>query len=227
MSTSAVPVGLQSITAVYGGSTNYASTTSNAVSVTVSQAVPSLTLSVSSAGSALGTKFTFTALLSNTVAGKTATGNVSFTVDGSPVATSALASNKTTYAFTPSAGVHTITAAYTGDGNYTAASSNTISVTVAKATPTIKLSSSSLTVKAGVSVTFTAKLSNTAANFPPSGTVQFFDGVSLIGVGVVNSGTATFPSSMLSVGVHTITAVYSGDPNYGSATSSELQETVH
>ena len=227
LSTSALPVGLQSVTAVYGGSTNYASTTSNAVSVNVGQDAPSLTLSVSSAGSALGTKFTFTALLSNTVAGKTATGNVSFTVDGSLVATNALATNKATYAFTPSAGMHTVTATYTGDSNYLAATSNAITITVSKATPAIKLTSSSLTVKHGVSVTFTVKLSNTATSFPPSGTVQFYDGVTQIGTGVMSGGTATFSSSTLSVGVHTITAMYPGDQNYEPLTSSEITETVN
>jgi N-acetylneuraminic acid mutarotase len=226
LSTNALPVGLQSVTAVYAGSTNYAATTSNAVSVTVVRATPSFTLSVSSSGRSLGTKFTFTALLSSTVAGKVATGNVSFTVDGSLMATSAVVSNKATYAFIPSAGMHSVTAAYTGDTNYLAAGSNPITITVSKATPTIKLTSSALTIKAGISVTFTTKLSNTVATFPPTGSVRFFDGVTQIGIGVVTGGTATFSSSTLSVGVHTITATYSGDPNYVPLTSNELPETV-
>ena len=227
LSTSALTVGLQSVTAVYPGSTDFAATTSNAVSVTVGQATPTLTLSVSSASSALGSKFTFTALLSGTLTGTTPTGSVSFIVDGTLVATSTVASSKATYAITPAAGSHTITATYSGDANYVSATANVVTVTIAKATPAIKLTSSSLTVKPGVLVTFTAKLSNTQTSFPATGSVEFFDGATQIGSGSLSSGIATFASSTLSVGAHAITAVYPGDSNYNSVTSSELQETVN
>ncbi len=76
-------------------------------------------------------------------------------------------------------------------------------------------------------MTFTAKLSNLAATFPPSGNVQFYDGVTQIGVGPISSGTATFSISTLGVGIHTMTAVYVGDPNYGPITSGGLQERVN
>ena len=74
-----------------------------------------------------------------------------------------------------------MTATYSGDANYVSATANVVTVTIAKATPAIKLTSSSLTVKPGVLVTFTAKLSNTQTSFPATGSVEFFDGATQIG----------------------------------------------
>ena len=57
-------------------------------------------------------------------------------------------------------------------------------------------------------VTFTATVSPSTA----SGTVQFKDGAADLGSPVtLAGGVATFQTSSLSVGTHSITAVYSGD----------------
>lgn len=97
---------------------------------------------------------------------------------------------------------------------------------VAKATPAVKLTSSSGTIKSGLAVTFKATLSNTVAAIGPGGSIQFYDGATLLGTGTVSNGSASFSTSSLIVGTHTITAVYSGDTNYQTATSSSLKETV-
>jgi uncharacterized repeat protein (TIGR01451 family) len=68
------------------------------------------------------------------------------------------------------------------------------------------------------SVTFTATV--TSAFGTPTGTVQFKDGGASIGSpqALNGSGVATFATSSLSAGVHTITADYSGDAGFLTST---------
>ncbi|MDX6531732.1 MAG: hypothetical protein QOH41_4022 [Blastocatellia bacterium] len=70
----------------------------------------------------------------------------------------------------------------------------------------------------GQSVTFTATVTSTAGT--PTGTVQFKDGGTSIGSpqALNGSGVATFSTSSLTAGIHTITADYSGDPNFIAST---------
>src|SRR5207253_3064986 len=54
----------------------------------------------------------------------------------------------------------------------------------------------------------------------PTGTVTLFDSATQIGLPKsLTGGTATFTISTLSVGVHSITASYSGDGNFNSSNS--------
>ena len=60
----------------------------------------------------------------------------------------------------------------------------------------------------------------------PTGTVTFKDGTTILGTGTVNSsGQATFSTSALSGGRHTITASYGGDENFNAANGT-LTQTV-
>ena len=53
----------------------------------------------------------------------------------------------------------------------------------------------------------------------PTGTVTFEDGAASIGTGVVTSGIATFSTSSLTLGTHSLTAIYSGDANFLGSTA--------
>src|ERR1019366_5193182 len=82
----------------------------------------------------------------------------------------------------------------------------------------------------GQSVTFTGRVSAASGN--PTGTVTFKDGATTLGTGTLSttSGatTATFTTSGLSFGPHTITAVYGADGNFTASTSSwALTQTVN
>jgi len=74
------------------------------------------------------------------------------------------------------------------------------------------------------SVTFTATVSGPLG--PPTGTVTFKDGSTVLGTNTLSGGTATFATNALSIGAHSITAVYSGDPNFLTSTSSVLTQNV-
>jgi hypothetical protein len=53
-----------------------------------------------------------------------------------------------------------------------------------------------------------------------AGTVTFLDGGSPIGTGTLSGGIATFTTSALAVGNHTITTSYGGDENFNGSTGS-------
>jgi subtilase family serine protease len=82
----------------------------------------------------------------------------------------------------------------------------------------------------GVAVTFTATVSPTGTH-APSGTVTFNDGGSAIGSGTLGasggSQVATFTTSSLDLGPHSITAVYAGDSYNATSTSAILTETIN
>jgi hypothetical protein len=77
---------------------------------------------------------------------------------------------------------------------------------------TISITSSLNPSTYGQSVAFTATVSPLSCSTPiPAGTMTFSDGTTTLGTGTLNSsGVATFSTSSLAVGNHTITAVYSG-----------------
>jgi predicted outer membrane repeat protein len=78
----------------------------------------------------------------------------------------------------------------------------------------------------GQSVTLTATVTGNTSS-TPTGTVQFYDGSTLLGSGTLNSnGVATFTTSTLSGGVHDILAVYSGDSTYPGSIAL-LSQTVN
>ena len=99
----------------------------------------------------------------------------------------------------------------------------TNSIVVTKATgEMITLTSSANPAPLSSAVTFTATLPSSA-----TGTVKFLDGTTSLGPAAsLSSGVATFATSTLAIGTHSITAVYSGDPNYTTVTSSVLSQVI-
>jgi hypothetical protein len=59
-----------------------------------------------------------------------------------------------------------------------------------------------------------------------TGSVTFYDGTSALSTVPVNFGRATFSTSSLSSGTHSITAAYAGDLSYEGSVSSPLDKTV-
>ena len=61
----------------------------------------------------------------------------------------------------------------------------------------------------------------------PTGSVTFKDGITTLGTGTLSSGKATFTTSSLAVGSHSITAVYGGSTSFNASTSPALTQTVN
>jgi hypothetical protein len=85
----------------------------------------------------------------------------------------------------------------------------------------------------GQNVTFTATISPASSGSGvPGGTVDFLDGSTVLASGVtISGGTASVSTSSLSIGTHSITAIYHGDIAFnatgtGSSTASALIQQV-
>jgi hypothetical protein len=122
-------------------------------------------------------------------------------------------------------GQNTLTATFspTDTTDYTTSTAS-VTLNVTPSTPLLSLASSVNPVFTSNPVTFTATLTVPAT--APTGTVSFYDGTTLLGSGVVTAGVATFSMPAPATGIHSITAVYSGDSNYTAATSPVLSEIV-
>ncbi len=101
------------------------------------------------------------------------------------------------------------------------ATSTTISGTIGTAASTVSLTSSVNPSTLGQAVTFTAAVTAGA-----TGTVTFKDGGSTLGTGTIAGTQATFMTSSLSLGDHSITAVYGGSAGFSPSTSAVLKQTV-
>jgi len=89
-----------------------------------------------------------------------------------------------------------------------------------------ELASSSTTVSAtptsavyGQAVSLQATVTGTSGGATPTGTVEFLNGTTSLGTQTLSSGVATLAVTSLPVATNSITAVYQGDTNYGSSTS--------
>jgi hypothetical protein len=125
------------------------------------------------------------------------------------------------------AGSCTVTSSQQGDANDTAAPtvSQTFSIAKASTVTTVASSANPSIVKQGVTFTVTV----TAGAVSPDGTVTIKDGATILASGIqLNAtGSATFTTSALAAGTHSITASYSGSANFSSSvTSTPLSQQV-
>jgi hypothetical protein len=73
----------------------------------------------------------------------------------------------------------------------------------------------------------TATVAPASGTGTPTGTVTFMDGTTALGAVVLSRGTARLSIKTLAAGAHSITAVYSGDANFGGNTSAATTQTVN
>ncbi len=221
--------GPHTLRAVYGGSPDYASSSSATVAHIVNQATPTVALTSTPNPSGLGLNTTISATIAG-VAGVPATGTVTFfdngTQIGAPVAVAGNVAQIVTSSLT--LGTHPLTATYNGDNSYLPADSNPVSHLV-KLGSAISLTSSLNPSGPGQNVTFTATVTfpGAPASPAPTGTVTFYDGATPIAGSTSNvGGTVTFTTNSLTAGSHSITAQYSGDVNFLGSTSNAINQLV-
>jgi hypothetical protein len=226
LNTRSLTGGSHSITAAYGGSSNF-SPSSGTTTQAVKPAATSTGLTSSLNPSTFGETITFTATVSSPVSG-TISGTVTFEDGGNSLDTVKIVAGKATLkASTLGAGTHSITAHYNGSTNFAPSSSTVVKQKLAKAKTTTALKSSANPAKHGAALTFTATV-KPAFSGNPTGSVNFFNGTALLGTAKLSPSThqAKITNSTLAVGTHNITAVYGGDPNFLSSTSAVLKQVI-
>jgi len=186
------------------------------------------TLTSSANPSIVGNPVTLTA----TVAASSSipSGSVTFSDSGAALGTATLNGTGTATFTTSSlaAGTHLLTASFGGTTGFNASQSTALSQVVNPLifSTTTALSSSANPSSTGATVTFTATVSSSGGI--PTGSVTFSDSGTALGTGTLNaSGIATFATSTLSTGTHTITASYGGAANFSASQSASLSQIVN
>ncbi|MGA7402848.1 MAG: FG-GAP-like repeat-containing protein [Candidatus Sulfotelmatobacter sp.] len=152
VSTSTLPVGTNSLSAVYSPTNGYQKHTVK-LTQTVQKAGTTTALTSSATSSTLNQSVTFAATVSPSTSGQP-TGTVTFSDGTTPLGSPALSGGVASLSISTLAiGTHTITASYSGDGNFNVSTSSVVNLVVAAAVPDFSLSSSptSLSVAAGAS----------------------------------------------------------------------------
>jgi subtilisin-like proprotein convertase family protein len=210
--TAASPVGSYLITATGATDPNYTITLANGhLSVTAA----SITVTAGNATKAFGQALpAFTASYSGFVPGEDTNSLTS------------LATVSTTATATSDVGTYPISAIGAASPNYTFTYvDGTLTITQALSSGVVV--SSANPALPGASVTFTATLSAVAPGAgAPAGTVNFRIDGSIIGSGNLVGGVASFSTSNLAHGSHTVTAEYAGSLNFVGTTNSLAQSQV-
>jgi ELWxxDGT repeat protein len=250
--TSALSVGAHTISAVYtsGDSTHFDNSTSANLTHTVDLPADTTTaITASDNAPVFGETVTYTASISavSPGTGVPANGTVTFSFDGGAGLNANVSSGRAKITKQwPSAGTgHTVGATYNGDdtaGFFHASTAPEVMVTVNPDTTTTTLSQpvTNLPKPGGTDTylnqpaTFTVTV-RSAHGGTPTGSVAFLNGPVTLQAGVAfsssgtGSATATFTTSGLSAGRHTISVVYtdnSGDNNFSASTSARLIHIV-
>ena len=229
--------------AIYSGDANNGGATSLCEPLTVNQAAPSITTTVSGNNVPIGTLVHDSSTLSN---GANAGGTVTYTlfsdagctvsgvvVSTVPVTNGVVPDSQATGP--PTAGAYSFQASYSGDANNKPVTGACEPFNILKASPGVTTSLSLTTIPVGSSVSDSATMTG---GYQPGGIVTyvFFVGSSCTGssttvgspVAVTNGvvpGSA--PSTFNSAGAYGWSAVYSGDANNNAVTSSCEPLTVN
>jgi len=241
--TSALAVGLHSLTASYGGDPIHlnSKSTDNSTPALTQTVLEATATSLRSAPNPApsGQNVTFTSTVTAPWGGAvTPDGTVTFNDGPTALGTVAL-SNTAIAAFTTTTpltnGTHLITATYSGDLNkqVMASTSGTINQEMqGSSTSQVAVSGAQGYANPiavfGNSLTFLATVTGTGAT-AATGAVVFLDGTTQIGAAYLagSTGQASFVTSTLAVGPHTISISYHGDANYGPSTSPSIELTVN
>jgi hypothetical protein len=164
-------------------------------------------------------------LTAQVTGGNAPTGQVSFLSSGVLVGTASL--NNGTASLTTTnlqIGADSIQAVYGGDQNNALSTSSPQTITVSPALSAVVVSvGGPLTANSGVTSTIVAAVISNTGTTPPTGLVTFsVDGGAGTAETLNVSDLASYSTNSLALGQHTITAVYSGDTNYGAASGTTL-----
>jgi hypothetical protein len=224
--------GTHVLQATYSGDSYYATSTTQAITISVSKSATSITIIPSTLTPSAGGSMVITAdITSPSPATAFPSGTVSITEDGVTVGTGTVVAGSPSIATITipmvSAGAHILEGTYSGDTYYTGSNSSIVSIVAAKGTTVTTLTATPATLTAGTAESLSATIAPinpiTGIVYTITGTVSFYDGTILLGQVAVSNNTATLTGLNLKDNIsHSITAVYSGDTNWVGSTSLAL-----
>ena len=232
--TSLLPAASDTVSAAYAGDGNFLYSTSPLLTVPITQAANTTSLTVDDANPVVGQSVTFTATVAVSAPGAaTPTGMVTFTGGAGILCEPTLSSTspftatcRTSY---PAAGSDSVFAVYSGDLNDQVGISNSVAMSISASTTTA-LATTDSTPVVGQTVTFTATVAPSAPGAAtPTGMVTFASGSGTLCTSTLSSTspyTATCTTSFASVGNTAVTATYNGGPNFTGSASSPLGERI-
>jgi hypothetical protein len=233
--------GAYTVTASYGGSTNYKAGSSTPATITINQATPTV--------NATGATCTYNG--SPCVGAGSATGVLSgpdvltpLTLSYSGVVNGGAVYGPTAMAPT-TAGAYSVTASYAGSTDYKAGTSTPATITINQATPTVTDGGPTPATPAyGQPVTLTVAVAPPASGEVPTGTVTFSFTLSTITNYICSDGSisttpcpvpvtlsggnyvASVTTSNLPTAAENVMATYSGDTNFQGETANNVSVTV-
>jgi hypothetical protein len=221
--------GPNTITAIYDGSANYASSSTSTTVTVTGSALTTTTLTAAPTTAAPGGTTALTAAVVSSIPG-TITGTVTFSIGGTNLGTATIASGLATLSsvivngangFTN--GSNTITATYGGNTNYAASTGSAYLTVVGPSITTTTLTAAPPSATLGGATTFVASVTSTAGVVP--GTVTFTAGPTTLGTATISGGFATLNVTVnaangFTAGTDTVTATYAGSSNYAASNGS-------
>jgi len=228
LNTSTLTLGSHTISAAFTGTGGWSNSNATDVTQQVNDGTSTaLTSDVNPSTSGQSVTFTATVTAADAGAG-TPTGSVTFK-DGATVLASDVpldGTGKATFSTnTLTNGSHSITATFTGTGGW-GNSNGGLTQVVNGATGSTKttLTSNHNPSKVGQSVKFFADVFSTAGGGHPTGAVTFLDGATTLATVTINGGGhATFTTSSLSLGSHTIHANFVGTGGWQNSSATLTQ----
>ena len=224
-STTALPVGTQSLSAVYVGTSAFAGSTSAVYKETVKADAVNVTITPSLTASKAGQSVTFKAVVSAKSPGSgTPTGTVSFKYGSTILGTVNLSNGTASFATTALVvGTAYVNAVYNGSTAYSALMSTATKVAVSAASTTTALTSSNSAASLGQYVTLTAAVAAVSPGTGvPTGSVGFYNGSTLLATAALTAGKASTVVSDLFTGTYGLTAKFLGATSYLASVSSAV-----
>jgi uncharacterized protein (TIGR03437 family) len=215
LTTSTLAAGSHSISAVYGGGVDFAGSTSAPLALVEEKAPTNTILTVSQSAA--------TTVLTALVTGSGTSipgGSVQFSSGANLLGTAGLFTSGPWASATLSLGAMagTVTAAYSGSGNFYASTSQAVNIlSIPKVVTNLAMKVSPSPAIIGQPVTCTLNLS-WSGGAPPDGTIQLYDGGSLIGSASV-AAQVVF-TAIFGAGTHNLIASYAGNVAYLSSSAS-------
>jgi hypothetical protein len=239
LTVSSLAVGSHSISASYGGDSNFnGSSTTGATGVTqiVNQSSTATSISSSANPAVFGQAITLRATVDATGGGSGApAGSATFRDGALTLGTTTLDAGGTATITLSSlaVGAHNITAGYSGSVNYLSSVASVLFETVNRDTVLTTVTSAPNPSVFGQTVTFTLQVAaappgGNSGTPAPTGSVILSDNGTALSTTVLDSaGRAVVTATGLAVGVHNILANYSGDQNFVSGSSVVLVQSVN